>query len=52
MLKVIKKYVGKPCFASQEILSVSFVAIHEIKLVLTLNKPINVGFIILYLRKL
>ena len=32
-----KKYVSKPSFVSQKILSKNFVAIHEIKLVLTLE---------------
>ena len=39
-----KKYVSKPSFVSQNIFSKNFVAIHEIKSVLTLNKPIYVGF--------
>ena len=34
-----QKYVSKPSFISQKIFSKIFVAIHEIKLVLTLNKP-------------
>ena len=42
-----KKYVTKPRFVSQKMLSKSFVAIHEIKPVLTLEKPIYVGFIFL-----
>ena len=32
-----KKYVSKPSFVSQKILCKNFVAIHEIKLVLTLE---------------
>ena len=40
-----------PSFVSQKIFSKNFVAIHEIKPVLTLNKPIHVGFIILDLSK-
>ena len=32
-----KKYVSKPSFVSQKILCKNFVAIHEIKLVLTLK---------------
>ena len=39
-------------FVSQKIFSKNFVAIHEIKPVLTLNKPIYVGFSILDLSKL
>ena len=50
-----KDYVGcisKPNFGSQKIFSKNFVAIHEIKPLLTLNKPIYVGFSILDLSKL
>ena len=47
-----KKYVSKPSFVSQKIFSKNFVAIHEIKRVLTRNKPIYVGFSILDLSKL
>ena len=47
-----KKCVSKPSFVSQKILSKTFVAIHEIKLVLTLDTPIYVGFSILDLSKL
>ena len=39
--------ISKPSFVSQKIFSENFVAIHEIKPVLTLNKPIYVGFSIL-----
>ena len=46
------KCISKPSFVSQKIFSKNFVAIHEIKPVLTLNKPIYVGFIILALSKL
>ena len=42
----------KPSFVLHKIFSKSFVAIHEIKPVLTLNKPIYVGFSILDLSKL
>ena len=35
-----KKYVSKPSFVSQKMFSKSLVAIHEIKPVLTLDKPI------------
>ena len=49
MLEIIKR---KPDFVSQEIFSKNFVAIHEIKPVLTLDKPIYGGFIILDLSKL
>ena len=47
-----KQYVSKPGFVSQKIFSKKFVAIHEIKPVLTLNKPIYVGFIVVDLSKL
>ena len=43
-----KNYVSKPSFVSQK----NFVAIHEIKPILTLDKPIYVGFSILDLSKL
>ena len=39
-------------FSSQKIFSKNFVAIHQIKSVLTLDKPIYVGFSILELSKL
>ena len=44
--------ISKPSFISQITFSKNFVAIHEIKSVLTLNKPIYVGFSILDLSKL
>ena len=47
-----KKYVSQASFVSQKILSKNVVAIHEIKKVLTSNKPIYVGFSILDLIKL
>ena len=49
--KDYKKYVSKSSFVSQKIFSKKFVAIHEMKPVLTLNKPIYVGFSILDLSK-
>ena len=39
--------VSKPSFVPQKIFNKNFVAIHEIKQVLTLNKPVYVGFSIL-----
>ena len=45
--KDYKKYVTKSSFVSQKFFSKDLVAIHEIKLVLTLNKPICVGFNVL-----
>ena len=44
--------VSKPSFVSQKIFSKTFVAIHKIKPVLTLNKPIYVEFSILDLNRL
>ena len=44
--------ISKPSFNSQKIFSIDFVAVHEIKPVLTLNEPIYVGFSILDLSKL
>ena len=41
------KYVSKPTFNSQEIFNKNFAAIHEIKPVLVLNKPIYVGLLFL-----
>ena len=46
------KCVSKPNFISQKIFDKIFVAIHQIKSVLTLNRPIHVGFSILDLSKL
>ena len=46
------KCVSKPSFVSKKIFSKNFVAIHEIKPVLILNKSIYVGFSILDLSKL
>ena len=44
--------VSKSNFISQKIFDKSFVAVHQIKSVLTLNKPIYVGFSILELSKI
>ena len=44
--------VSKPNFISQKIFDKNFIAVHQIKSVLTLNKPIYVGFSILELSKL
>ena len=55
MVNNAKDYVNcisKPSFVSQKIFSKNFVAIHEIKPVLTLSKPIYVGFGILDLSKI
>ena len=50
-----KKYlkaVSRPSFVSQKILDKNLVAVHKIKPVLLLNKPIYVGFSILELSKM
>ena len=49
--KNYKKYVSKPSFESQKIFSENFIAINEIRFVLTLAKPIYVGFSVLELSK-
>ena len=49
--KDYKKYVSKPNFVSQKNFNKNFVAIHEIKPVLTLDELIYVGFSVLELRK-
>ena len=51
-VKVYKKCVSKPNFISQKTFTKNFDAIHEIKPVLTLEKPIFVGFSVLDLSKL
>ena len=43
--------ISKPNFVSQKIFSKNCVPIHKIKPVLTLNKPIYVGFSVLDLSK-
>ena len=49
--KDYEKYVSKPSFVSHKMFSKNFVAINEIKPVLTLEKPIYAGFSILDLSK-
>ena len=49
--KDYEKYVSKPSFVSPKIFIESFVAIHETKPVLRLNKQIYVGFFVLDLSK-
>ena len=54
LIENAKDYVkcrSKPIFVSQKTFSKNFVAIHEIKPVLTFNRPIYVGFSILDLSK-
>ena len=50
--KVYQRCVNKPNFISQKIFNKNFVAVHCSKKVLTLKKPIYVGFCILELSKL
>ena len=54
-VRLINNYVrcvSKPKFTSQKIFSKNFIAIHQIKIVLTPNKLIYVGFSILELSNL
>ena len=46
------KIANKPSFVSQKIIDKNCIAIHCTKKVLTLNKPIYIGFCILELSKL
>ena len=55
LINIAKDYVrciSKTRFISQKIFSKNFVATHEVKPVLTLNKPVYIGFSILHLSKL
>ena len=45
------KYTRKPTYVTHKLFAKDFAAIHEIKPVLMLNKPIYVGFTILELSK-
>ena len=45
------KYTGKPTYVTHKLFNKNFAAIHEIKPVLILNKPIYAGFIVLDLSK-
>ena len=45
------KYTGKPTNITHKIFGKNYAAIHEIKSVLTLNKPIYMGFTVLELSK-
>ena len=49
--KKYQKVVNKPSFISSEVIDNNFVAVHCSRKVLTLNKPIYVGFCILELSK-
>ena len=46
------KCVSKSNFVSQKLFRKNFIAVHQIKPMLTLNKPVYVGFCILELSKL
>ena len=50
-VKDYEAYVSKSSFVSQKMFNKNFVAIHEFKPVLTLDKPIYVGFSVLELSK-
>ena len=45
------KYTSKPTYITHKIFGKDYAAIHEIKLVLILNKPIYIGFSVLDLSK-
>ena len=45
------KYTSRPTHITHKIFSKNYAAVHEIKPVLTLNKPIHVGFTVLELSK-
>ena len=45
------KHISRPTFISQKIFGKNYAAIHEIKPVLTLSKPVYVGFTVLELSK-
>ena len=49
--KYFLKYTSKPTHTSHKIFGKNYAAIHEIKPVLTLNKPIYVDFTVLELSK-
>ena len=45
------KYTSRPTYVTHKLFDKNFAAIHEIKPVLMLNKPIYVGFTVLHLSK-
>ena len=51
MKKVFLKYTSSPTHITDKIFDKNHAVIHEIKPVLTLNKPIYVGFTVLELSK-
>ena len=51
MKKIFQKNPSRPTHITHKILNKNYAAIHEIKLVLALNKPIYVGFTVPELSK-
>ena len=49
--KVFLKYTSRPTYVAHKLFGKDYASIHEIKPVLVLNKPIYVGFTVLYLSK-
>ena len=49
--KYFLKYTSRPTYVTHKLFNKSFAAIHEVKPVLILNKPIYVGFTVLDLSK-
>ena len=49
--KMFLKYTSRPAHISHKVFHKNHAAIHEVKPVLTLNKPIYVGFTVLELSK-
>ena len=49
--KEFLKYTSKPAYLTHKLFNKNFAAIHEVKKVLVLNKPIYVGFTVLDLSK-
>ena len=45
------KYTSKPTYITNKIFGKDYAAIHEIRPVLILNKPVYVGFTVLYFSK-
>ena len=45
------KYTSRPTYVTHELFNKNFAAIHEIKPISILNKPIHVGFTVLDLSK-
>ena len=47
----MKKYTSRPAYITCKISSKTYFAIHKIKPILTVNKPLYVGFTVLELSK-